>query len=120
MAIAKDAMEIIELTVEEAMQALTMGDAPKGVRIEVELPKSPRMPRPKKDKQVIILIHVSPQNPPCTKLSMEENGKSVTIETNEEEEDLEDLIIEEDEDEGMEEETQPVHPPTKLPAYVPP
>ena len=36
-----------------------------------------------------------------------------------EEEALEDLIIEEDEDEGMEEETEPVHPPTKLPTYIP-
>ena len=36
---------------------------------------------------------------------MEEKGKVVNIETNEEEEELEDLIIKECEDEGMEEET---------------
>ena len=37
----------------------------------------------------------------------------------EEEEYLGDLIIAEEEDEGMEEDTKPVHPATKLPAYVP-
>ena len=51
---------------------------------------------------------------------MEEKGKVVNLETNEEEEDLEDIIIEEDEDEGMEEETKGVVPLNKLPAYVPP
>lgn len=50
---------------------------------------------------------------------MEENEKAVTIETDEEKEDLEDLIIAKDKDEGMDEETKPAHPPTKLPAYVP-
>lgn len=51
---------------------------------------------------------------------MEEKWKAITIETDEEEEDLEDLIIIGDEDEGMEEETWLAHPPTKFPAYVPP
>ena len=68
----------------------------------------------------MVLVGVSPQNPLRTKLSMEEKGKVVTIETDDEEEDLKDLLIAEDEDEGMEEETQPVHASTKLPAYVPP
>ena len=49
---------------------------------------------------------------------MEEKGKAVNLETEEEEEDLEDLIIEEDEEKGMEEETEPTQPPTKLPAYI--
>ena len=51
---------------------------------------------------------------------MEEKGKAVNLETDEEEEDLEDPIIEEDEDEGMEEETEAAHPLIKLPTYVPP
>ena len=51
---------------------------------------------------------------------MEEKGKAVNLETDEEKEDLKDLIIEENEDEGMEEKTEPMHPPTKLPAYIPP
>lgn len=51
---------------------------------------------------------------------MEEKRKEVNLETNDEEEDLEDLIIEEGEDEGMEEETKAVHPPKNLLAYVPP
>lgn len=62
---------------------------------------------------------VSPWNPLLNKLSMEEKGKSVTIETNEEEEDLQDLTIVEEEDEGMEVDTQPMHSVTKLPNYVP-
>ena len=84
------------MTTEEAAQALTIGDALEGARIVAEILKSPRTPRPKKYKQVMVLIHVSPRNPSCTKLSMEEKGKAVTIETNEEEEYLEDLIITED------------------------
>ena len=68
----------------------------------------------------MVPIHVSPQNPLHTRLTMEEKGKVINIETYEEEEDLEDLIIEEDEDEGMEEETEPAHPPTKFPTYIPP
>jgi len=51
---------------------------------------------------------------------MEEKGKVVNLETDEGQEDLEDLINEEDEDKGMEEETEPAHPPTKLLAYIPP
>ena len=85
----------------------------------VEILKSPCTPRPKKDKQVMLPVRVSLRNPLHTKWSMEEKGKVVTIETDEEEEDLEDLIITKDEDEGMEKETQPAHPPTKFPAYVP-
>lgn len=68
----------------------------------------------------MVLIRVSSQNPLYTRLTMEEEGKVVNVETNEEEEDLEDLIIEEDADEGMEEETEPAHPPTNLPTYIPP
>lgn len=86
----------------------------------VEILKSPHMPRPKKEKQVMVPIRVSPRNPLCSKLSMEEKGKAVTIETDEEEENMEDLIFAEGEDEGMEEDTQPAHPSTKLPTYVPP
>ena len=50
MAASEEAREIREMITEEAAQALTMGDAPEGTRIVVEIQKSPRMPRPKKDK----------------------------------------------------------------------
>jgi len=50
---------------------------------------------------------------------MAEKGKVINIEIDKEEEDLEDLIIEEDNNEGMEEETKFAHPPTKLFAYIP-
>ena len=68
----------------------------------------------------MVPVHVSSRNPLGSKLSMEEKGKAITIETDEDEEDLEDLVIAEAEDEGMEEDTQPTHPMTKLSAYVPP
>jgi len=51
---------------------------------------------------------------------MEEKGKAVTIETNEEDTDLQALIIIEEEDEGMEVDTQPMPFATKLPTYAPP
>ena len=54
------------------------------------------------------------------KLSMEEKGKSVTIETYEEEEDLQELLIVEEEDESKEVDTQLVLSVNKLPTYVPP
>lgn len=120
MATSKEAREIVEMTAKEAAQALTIEDAPEGAEIVVEIPKSPRTLRPNKDKQPMIPMHVSTQNPLRTRLMMEEKGKEINLETDEEGEDLEDLIIEEDEDEGMEVETEAAHPLTKLPAYVPP
>ena len=51
---------------------------------------------------------------------MEEEGKAINLETDEEGEYLEDLIIQEDEDKGMEEETKPTHPPKRMPMYIPP
>lgn len=114
-----EAMEIKNMTTEEAAKALTVGDALKGIRIVAEILKSPCTLRPKKDKQAMVPIFVSPWNLMCTNLLMEEKGKVITIETNEEEEYLEELIIEEDEEKCMEEENEPRHPPTKLLAYVP-
>jgi len=51
-----------------------------------EIPKSPWMPRPKKDKQTEGPVRMSPRNPRFGKLSMEEKGKAITFETNDEEE----------------------------------
>ena len=48
MVASKEVMEIIEMTVKEAAQALTVGDAPEGAKIVAEIPKSPHTPRPKK------------------------------------------------------------------------
>ena len=67
----------------------------------------------------MILVRVSRRNPLRTKLTMEEKGKEVNLEIDEEE-DLENILIEEDEDEEMEKETKGVDPLTRLPAYVPP
>jgi len=96
MATSEEAKDIGEMTAEEVAQAMTVGDAPKSARIVAEIPKSPHTPRPKKDKQAMV------QNPLRTKLTMEEMGKAVSLETDEEEEDLEDIMIEEEEDKDME------------------
>ena len=97
------------MTAKEVAQNLTLGDVPKGAKIVIEISKSLRKPRPKKDKQGMVLVRVSLWNSLCTKLSMEEKGKVVNIATDEEEEDLQDLVIAEEEDEGMEVDTQPLH-----------
>lgn len=65
-------------------------------------------------------VCMSSINPLRSKLSMAEKGKAVTIEKNEEEEYLQDLIIVEEEDKGMEEDIQPTCSETKIPAYVSP
>ena len=62
---------------------------------------------------------MSLRNPRHRKLSMEEKGKAVTIETDEEEKDLQALITAMKEEEEVEEDIQPLHSTTKLPAYVP-
>jgi len=67
----------------------------------------------------MILVRMSPRNPLRTKLTMEENGKAVNVETDDEE-DLGEILVEEEEDGEMEEETEGADPPTKLLEYVPP
>ena len=64
-------------------------------------------------------MHV-PQEFMHSKLSMEEKGKVVTIETDEEEEDLQALIATVEEEEYVEEDIQPLRSAAKFPAYVPP
>lgn len=81
----EEAMDIGVMTVEEAAQAITKVEAPESVRIVAEISKSPSMPRPKKDKQAMVSMHVSPRNPLKTRLIMEEKGKAINLEANEEE-----------------------------------
>jgi len=50
MAVSKKAKDIGEMTIEEATQAMIIGDAPKSIRIVAEIPKSSCIVRPKKDK----------------------------------------------------------------------
>lgn len=120
MAASEEAREIGEMTAEEAAHAMTVEDAPESTRMVVEITKSSCMLRPKKDKHPMILVCMSPRNPLRTKLTMEEKGKAVNLETNKEEEDLEDILIEENEDEDMENETEGTNLITRLPTYVPP
>jgi len=75
MATVEDITETTKMTAGEVVHALAMGDAPKGAGMVAEISKSPRTPRPKKDKQAMVLIRVSLQNLLCTKLSMKEKGK---------------------------------------------
>jgi len=60
MAASEEVMEIEEMTAEEAAHALTIGDGLEGVEIVVEIPKLLCMPRPKKDKQPMVPICMSP------------------------------------------------------------
>lgn len=69
-------------------------DVPRDARDVPEILESAQMPRPKKDKQAMGLVRMSPRNSRFGKLSMEEKGKAVNIETDEEEEDLQALIDE--------------------------
>lgn len=108
-----------EGTTGEAASTHTVHDVPEGTGVAPEILKSPRMPRPKKDKQAMGPVRMSPRNPWFGKLSMEENGKVVTTETDEEEEDLQALIAKVEEEEDVEADIQPMHYIAKLPEYVP-
>lgn len=83
----KDGLGIEEVTTGEAAQTPMVEDVPEG-GVVIEIPKSLQTPRPKKDKQEMGLVCVFPRNTLRSKLSMVEKGKVVTIETDEEEEDL--------------------------------
>jgi len=65
----------------------------------------------------MIPVHVSPRNPQRTKLTLQEIGKAINMEADEEE--SEEILVEE-EDVEMEVETQGVDPITQLPEHVPP
>lgn len=112
-------LEFEEGTTHEAALTHTIHDVSEGTRVAPEIQKSPQMPRPKKDKQAMGPVRVSPSNMWFGKLSMEENGKVVTIETYEEEEDLQALITEVEEEEDMEADIQLMCYAAKLPKYVP-
>ena len=52
-------------------------EVPESVGIVTKIPKLSRTPRPKKDKQAMVPMHVSPRNPLRTKLIMEEGRLSI-------------------------------------------
>lgn len=53
----------------------------------LEIPKSPQMLSPKKDPQVVGLVHMPPQNPRFGKMSMEDKDQTTNIESDDEEQD---------------------------------
>lgn len=118
MAAPKVAMGTGVMTAEEVEQVIMEVEVLESVGIVVEIPKSPHTPRPKNDKQAMVLVHVSPRNPLRTRLTMEETRKVINLEADDEEE-FEEILVEE-EDVEMEVHTQGVDPLTRLPTYVPP
>lgn len=72
---------------------------------KAKVPKSPRMSQTKKNPQVAISVQKSPRNLRFKKLLMEEKGKTVTIESDEEEEDpstfVEEIELEHEMDEDI-------------------
>jgi len=92
-------------------------EAPERARIFSNIPKSPHTLRAKKDKHAIVLAHILPRNLLRTKITMEERGKAINLEADEEEE-FEEILVEE-EDVEMEVETHGADILTRLPAYVP-
>ena len=118
MAALEEAMDTRVMTTEEAAQAMTEVEALESVGIVAEIPKSPRTLRPKKDKQPMVLVSVSPRNPLRTRLTMEEKGKTINSKVGEEEE-FKEILVEEEEDIEMEVETQGADPLTKFTTYVP-
>ena len=72
------------------------------------------------DTQAAGPVRMSLWNPRFGELFMEDKGKTVNLETDDEEEDLQAFIEEIELDEEMEEDIQPVRAAVKLPKYVPP
>ena len=105
MVVLEEAMDTRAMTAEEAAQAPMVGEAPKSAEIVAEIPKFPHMPRPKKDKQHMVPVRVSPRNLLRTRLTMEEKGKAINLEADKEEEDFQEILVEEEEVVEMEVET---------------
>lgn len=114
-----DGLGIDEVIAGEAAQTHMVEDVLEGTDVATEIPKSPRTPRPKKDKQEMVPIRMSLRNL-WHKLSMEEKGKAVTTVTDEEEEYLQALTTATEEEEDVEEDIQLLCFATKLSVYVPP
>lgn len=76
----KEAMDTREIITKEAAQGMTVGEASESVGIVTKIHKSPHMRRPKKDKQPMVIVRVTPRNPLRMKLTMEEKGKAVNLE----------------------------------------
>ena len=74
-----------EGTIGEAALTHMVHDVSEDIRVASKIPKLARTPRLKKDNHVAGPVCMSPKNPQFGKLSMEEKGKVVTIEIDEQE-----------------------------------
>lgn len=81
----EEAMDTREMIAKEAVQATMEVEVPKSARIVAEIPMSLHTLRPKKDKQGMVLVRITPINLLRTKLTMEEKGKDINLEVDEEE-----------------------------------
>lgn len=109
-----EAMDTEALIAEQAMQDIEVVEAgPESAKVVVKVPKSPRTPRPKKDKQnqPMLLVRISLRNTHRTNLTLQEKGKAINPEVDEEE--FEEILVDE-EDVEIEVETQGVDPITRL------
>ena len=82
-ALPKDTQESLIRIVSTTKGAMWSPTPPIGDALEI--PKSPQTLSPKKDPHVARLLHISLRNLQFIKLSMEEKGKIVNIESDDEE-----------------------------------
>ena len=69
--VTQDHLNRMMSTLKEAMQEIGVVEAtPESAGVVVEVPKSPKTPRPKKDKKTMIPVHVSPRNPQRNELTL--------------------------------------------------
>jgi len=78
MTVTKDDLGIEEVTAGKAAQTQTV-EVTEGAEVVAEILKSLRMPRPKKDNQEMVVVHVSLRNPLRNKLSINSNLQSIDM-----------------------------------------
>ena len=86
MSAPEEAMDTGVVIAEEAAQEIAEVEALESGKIIVEVPKFLWTLRPKKDKQAIIPMRISPWNLLRTRLTFQEKGKAINLEADEEEE----------------------------------
>jgi len=79
----------------EAAQEIEVAEATlESAELVVKVPKSPMKVRPNKDKYIMLPMHISTRNPQRTKLTLQETGKAINVEADEEE--SEEILVDEE------------------------